>query len=196
MLVVDIEASGIIPSLHSLVSIGALDTDEPDRRFYVECHIWKGADIMEDALKVNGFTEEEITDPLKMTEAEAVQHFIEWSQHSQNRTITGQNPSMDRDMLRAAAKRAGLNWSFAYRTLDTHTMCYMHMVKAGLSEPIDAQHRRSNLSLDSILEYCGIPAEPQPHNALTGAMCHAEVTYRLLYNKKLLPEFSQYSMPW
>lgn len=196
MLVIDIEASGVIPHLHSVVSIGALDTDTPDRRLYLECQVWSGAEIMEEALAVNGFTEAGIKDTTKLTEAEAVQQFLEWSQHSTNRTITGQNPSFDRDMLRAAAYRAGLAWDLAYRTLDTHTLCYMHMVKRNLAEPIDKQHRRSALNLDTILQYCGIPEEPQPHNALTGALCHAEVTSRLLYNKPLLEEFSAYPLPW
>ena len=38
--------------------------------------------------------------------------------------------------------------------------------------------------------------EPSPHNALTGALCHAEVIERLLYGRKLLPEFTQYEIPW
>lgn len=196
MLVVDVEGTGVIPHLHSVVSIGALDTDNPEQRFYVECQMWDGADVMAEALEVNGFTEAEITDSGKITEAEAVQQFLEWSQHSNNRTITGQNPSYDRDFLRAAAERAGLSWDLAYRTLDTHTLCYMHMVKRGLVEPIDEQHRRSSLNLDAIMLYCGIPEEPKPHNALTGALAHAEVTYRLLYGQKLLPEFNQDPIPW
>ncbi len=70
------------------------------------------------------------------------------------------------------------------------------MIKRGLPPPIDAQHRRSALDLDAILNYCGIIAEPDPHNALTGALCHAEVVSRLLYDRKLLPEFTQYEIPW
>ena len=38
--------------------------------------------------------------------------------------------------------------------------------------------------------------EPKPHNALTGAKSHAEVISRLLYDKKLLPEFEQFEIPW
>jgi hypothetical protein len=38
--------------------------------------------------------------------------------------------------------------------------------------------------------------EPDPHNALTGTLWHAEVTSRLLYDKKLLPEFEQFEIPW
>jgi hypothetical protein len=58
------------------------------------------------------------------------------------------------------------------------------------------QHRRSALNLDAVLNYCGIPEEPNPHNALTGALSHAEVISRLLYGRKLLPEFMQYEIPF
>lgn len=196
MLVLDIEASGTEYQLHSIVSIGALDLQNPDNRFYAECCIWDGAEIMKDALAVNGFTEAEITDSSKSSEAEAVIAFLEWSQHLGDRTITGQNPSFDRDFVRAAASRAHLSWDLAYRTLDTHTMCFMHHIIKGKNIPVDPQHRRSALDLDAVMRYCGIPEEPQPHNALTGALAHAEVTSRLLFNKKLLPEFEQFAIPW
>jgi len=196
MLILDIEASGTNYDKHSIVSLGAFDSDNSDHRFYAECRIWDGAHIMPDALVVNGFTEEEIRDETKMTEAELVIQFLEWTEHVADRTITGQNPSFDRDMLRAAVGRAGLNWSLAYRTLDTHTMCYMHMITRGLTPPLDEQHKRSALDLDAVLQYCGIPEEPQPHNALTGALCHGEVVSRLLYNKMLLPEFKHFPVPW
>lgn len=196
MLVVDIEASGTEYNKHSIVSIGAVDFDRPENRFYQECRIWEGAHIMEGALAVNGFTEAEITDPSKKSEAEIVTEFLEWSQHLSDRTITGQNPSFDRDILKAAAERAGLSWDLAYRTIDTHTLCWMHIIKSGKTPPIDPQHRRSALDLDAVLNYCGIPKEPEPHNALTGALSHAEVASRLLYDKKLLPEFERYDIPW
>lgn len=75
-------------------------------------------------------------------------------------------------------------------------MCWMHMIARGLTPPLDIEHRRSALNLDAVLNYCGIPDEPEPHNALTGALSHAEVTSRLLYGKKLLPEFTQFEIPW
>ena len=196
MLILDIEASGVNYDKHSVVSIGALDFLNPANRFYGECRIWEGAHVMEDALEVNGYTETEITDPAKQSEAELIKAFIEWSGGLVNRTLVGQNVSFDRDMLHAAVGRAGLNWTFAHRTLDTHTMCWMHMIKADLAPPLDEKHKRSALNLDGILNYCGIPDEPEPHNALTGALSHGEVTSRLLYNKKLLPEFNEYEIPW
>ena len=69
MIVVDTEASGTEAHIHSLVSIGAVDFDNPENRFYEECQIWEGAHIMEGSLEVNGFTEAQITDTNKQTEA-------------------------------------------------------------------------------------------------------------------------------
>lgn len=196
MLVLDIEGSGVNYEKNSIVSLGALDLDNPTNRFYAECRVWDGAHIEEEALAVNGFTREEILDPSKMTEAELVRNFIDWSKDLHNRTFAGQNVSYDRDMAKAAAYRAHLDWNFAHRTIDVHTLCWMHMVKRGLVPPLDEVHHRSALNLDAVLNYCGIPEEPQPHNALTGALCHAEVISRLLNNKKLLPEFTQFEIPW
>jgi hypothetical protein len=70
------------------------------------------------------------------------------------------------------------------------------MLKRGVTPPIDPVKHHSALNLDAVLNYCGIPDEPEPHNALTGAKCSAEVISRLLYDKKLLPEFEQFDIPW
>lgn len=196
MILVDIEASGTNYQKHSIVSIGAVDFDNPANRFYEECKIWEGAHVMDGALEVNGFTQAEITDESKQTEAEVVKKFMKWSESFADRTLAGQNISFDRDFMRAGAQRAGLNWNFAYRTIDTHSLCWMHIVKKGNKPPVDVEHKRSNLDLNAVLRYCGVPSEPDPHNALTGALCHAEVTSRLLYDKKLLPEFEEYEIPW
>ncbi len=197
MIIIDVEASGVEYNLHSIVSVGALDLDHPERRFYEECRVWDGAHIDDQALEVNGFTREEITDPTKESENDLAHHFIDWAMPTYDRTLAGQNVSFDRDFIKAAAQRAGhTEFPFAYRTIDSHTLCWMHMVKRGLIPPVDPEKHRSALNLDAVLNYCGIPAEPEPHNALTGALCHAEVISRLLYDKKLLPEFEQFDIPW
>jgi len=196
MLVVDVETSGVIPEKNSILSIGALDLENPERRFYGECRVWDGAHISEESMAVNGFTIEQAEDSAKKSEAELVTEFLEWSQHLSDRTLAGQNPSFDRDFLQAAALRAKLSWDLAHRTIDSHTLAFMHIVKGGKNPPIDPQRRRSSLDLDAILNYCGIPDEPMPHNALTGAISHAEVISRLLYDEALLPEFAEFPIPW
>ena len=194
MIVVDVEASGTEPAKHSIVSLGALDFQNPSNRFYEECRVWDGAHIMDEALEVNGFTKEQITDPKKQTEVDLIHAFLNWSEDVEERTLAGQNVSFDRDFLKAAAERAGhTDWPFAYRTIDTHTLAYMHMIMHGIQPPV--AHRRSALDLDAVLNYVGIPAEPSPHNALTGALSHAEVISRLLYGRKLLSEFSKFEIP-
>ncbi len=195
MIVVDIEATGTEPTKHSILSIGAIDYSNPTRQFYDECRAWEGAHISDEALAVCGFSREEATDSRKRSEAELVSSFLAWAWEIEgDRTLAGQNVSFDRDYLKEASARAGLPWDLAHRTIDTHTLAWMHMVKRGITPPIE--NHRSALNLDAILVYCGIPEEPKPHNALTGAMCHAEVIARLLDDKKLLPEFDHLPIPW
>lgn len=196
MIVIDIEASGTEYHKHSIVSLGAIDFSNPSRQFYDECRIWDGARIMEGSLQVNGFTEAEITDSTKKSEEELIRAFMAWTRDSDDRTLAGQNVSFDRDFVKAACERAHLDYDLAYRTIDTHTLAWMHMVKRNLVPPVDPAHKRSALDLDAVLNYVGIPNEPTPHNALTGAMSHAECVSRLLYDRKLLPEFMEYDVPW
>jgi DNA polymerase III epsilon subunit-like protein len=197
MLVTDCEMTGLDPNKHSIVSVGAVDLDHPERQLYEECRAWDGAKIEDEALAVNGFTVEQVTDPSKQTEGEAVKKFIAFADGMQDTTIAGQNVFTDLYFLQAAAKRAGHTaWPFAHRILDIHSICWTHMVKRGVTPPIDPIKKHTALNLDAVLNYCGIPEEPKPHNALTGAKCNAEVISRLLYGKKLLPEFDQYDIPW
>lgn len=196
MIAVDVEASGTEYGIHSIVSLGAVDMLNPTNQFYDECRIWDGASINEEALEVCGFTKEEITDPEKKSEGEVVRAFIAWAQECEEMTIVGQNPSFDRDFIKAACGREKISFPFAHRTVDTHSLAYMHMVHRGLKPPYDIEKKRTSLNLDAILNYVGIPEEPQPHNALTGALSHAEVAMRLLYGRELLNDFSIYPIPW
>ncbi len=158
--------------------------------------MWEGAHVMAEALGVNGFTREQISDNNKQTEAELVTEFMEWTRGLADRTMAGQNVSFDRAYLEASCARAGVQYDLPFRTIDAHTLCYMHMTVRKITPPFDAVHKHSALNLDGVMNYCGLPDEPDPHNALTGAMSHAEVVSRLLYTKKLLPEFSQFEIPW
>lgn len=196
MIILDIEATGTNAIKHSILSLGAIDFARPERRFYGECQLWDGAHIMDGALAINGFSESEARDIHKQTEAELITQFMEWTQECAERTLVGQSVYFDRAYVLAACERAGIQCDLPFRTLDTHTMCYMHMVKRSITPQIDSQHRRTDISLDVVLAYCGIPGEPRPHNSLTGALCHGEVASRLLFGRRLFPEFSEFPLPW
>ncbi len=192
MLVVDVETTGLDTKECSILSIGALDFDNPSNQFYIECQVFSGARIAQQALEVNGFTEEQINDSSKPTVEGAVKKFLAWVETCSSKIIGGENSWFDREFLIHSCRRFGIKWPLNYaRSVDLHTTCYNHLLRRGESPEKDGL---SILRLNSILEYTGLPQEPDPHNALTGAKMSAEAFSRLLYGKPLLDEFKRYPL--
>ena len=193
MIVVDVETTGVDSKKNSIISIGAVDFSKPQNQFYQECRIWEGAEITQQALYINGFTKEQITDQNKISLEEAVKSFINWAGNIAEQTLAGENPSFDRDFLRNSIEEYKINYRIGHRTIDLHSICYHHYLKKEFRPPI--RDSRTDLNLDGILKYSGLPEEPKPHHALTGAKMEAEAFSRLIYGKNLLPEFEKYSVP-
>lgn len=193
MIIVDVETTGTDPRKHSIVSIGAVDFCDPGNQFYQECRIWNGAEIVKEALDVNGFSEEEIRNANKKSLEETIKNFLKWTENIADRTLAGGNPSFDRDFLKTSAERYGIDWTLGYRSIDLHSLCYTHYLSRNLIPPM--KDKRTNLNTDAIFKYVGLPAEPKPHNALTGAKMEAEAFSRLIYKKSLLKEFENYPLP-
>lgn len=191
MIVIDVETSGTNPYKNSILSIGALDFNNPENQFYQECQIFEGAEISQEALKVNGFTEQEIKN--KKNQEEVIKEFIEWLSKIEDITIMGMNPMFDRNFLDATIKRYKINFNLGYKTIDLHSICYIHLLKREIK--ISTYNNSSALSTDNILNYVGLPSEPKPHNALNGAKLEAEAFSRLIFNKNLLKEFEKYKIP-
>lgn len=195
MIVLDVETSGVDPERHSILSLGALDLDEPTNQFYDECRVWEGGLISKEALKINGFTQEQATDTNTKTESELIEAFIAWAMdRPKDRTLAAQNVAFDKAFVEIACRRAGVEFPFAHRTIDIHTLTWAHMRFTGAEVPTENHH--SAINLTTALAYCGLPEEVKPHNALTGAIAHAEIISRIAYGKKLLPEYSDYDIPW
>lgn len=194
MIIVDVESSGVNPNKNSLVSIGALDFDNPENQFYEECRVWDGAHVEDEALEVNGFTREEIYDETKKTDREVVEDFLNWLETCGEHTLAGQNPSFDRDFLMATAHRYHINWPLAHRTIDLHSIAYFHMIKRKIEPPSD--NKRSDLNLDKILKYVGLDIERRKHNALEDAKLEGEAFSRLFYEKPLLKKFQNFKIPF
>ena len=200
MIVVDIEATGNDPSIHSLVSIGAVDLKNPSRRFYGECKIWSGALVWEGdgkyykpALEVNGFTLEQITDPKKLSLKQLLKRFFKWLEKCENITLIAQNPFFDTAFLKDSAKRTSLKYPFGDRTVDLHAVAYTVLLQKRFNPPIKDQ--KSDLNTTQILNFVGLPKEPTPHNALTGAIMESEAFTRLVYGRGLLKQFKEYPLP-
>jgi len=193
MIVVDVETTGTDPRRHSIVSIGAVDFEQPDRTFYRECRMFEGAEVEAAALAVNGFTLSQITDVTKPSLEQAIGEFIAWCRGVAERTLGGHNTSFDRDFLQASADRYNLAWRFGNRVLDLHSFTWMHMTRRGDTPP--TRGGRSGISFDDVAVYTGLPEEPEPHNGLVGAKMEAESFSRLTKGKVLLPEFAQFPLP-
>ena len=197
MIVLDVEGSGLDPEKHSILSIGALDLDDPTNQFYEECQVWEGAEIEDAALAINGFSRDEVSGQgsSKQTEAGLIAAFVAWAMdRPQERTLAAQNVTFDRLFVEAACTRAGIESPFAHRTIDVHSLVWLHMTERGIKPPTKNNH--SGIDLTAALAYVGVPEEPKPHNALTGAYFHAEVIARIAYTRKLLPDFSSFDIPW
>jgi len=193
MIVVDVEATCLDPKRHSIVSIGAVDFDNPDYQFYRECRVWDGAEVSKSALDVNVFGRDEILDAAKMSLEDAIDDFIKWADACSDKTLAGVNPSFDRDFLKASAEREGIKWDFAYRTVDLHSLCFAHYLSREVDPPMKNKH--TGVTSDKTYEHVGLPDEPKPHNALTGAKMEAEAFSRLIKGKNLLEEYESYVLP-
>ncbi len=195
MIVLDVETSGTDPKKHSILSLGALDFDNPENQFYDECRAWEGAKLEDEAFRINGFTKEEALNPERKSEAELIAAFVAWAtDRVGERTFAAQNVSFDFDFVRAACERADIDFPFARRTIDIHTLTWTHMRMRGQIPPTERNH--SAISSKTVLSYCGLPEEPSPHNAMTGALWHAEVIARIAYTKSIIPDFSSFPIPW
>lgn len=194
MIVLDVETTSLDPRKGSILAIGALDLEDPSQQFYDECRIWDGAKVEDEALAINGFTPEQTADPAKKSEAELIAAFVAWALIRPNMSLAAQNVSFDFSFVEEACKRAHMDFPFAKRTVDVHSLVWMHMKQQGREVPLKNHH--SAISLDYALQYCGLPPEPKPHNALTGAYAHAEVIARVAYNKTIIPEYRSFPLPW
>ena len=193
MIIVDTETTGTDWRHHGLVSIGAVDFDNPENEFYGECRVFDGAHIEPGALAVNGFTEEEVRNPQARSEKELVEAFFAWAARVGDRTIAGANPSFDRDFIRAVALRNHLDWPFAYRTVDLHSVAYAIMLAKGHLPPSKNGH--SDLDVPKILAYCGIPTTPRAHHAQDDALYEAEAFSRLIYGVSAIEDLEPHPIP-
>lgn len=193
MIVIDIETSGVDPRKHSILSIGAIDFSKPENQFYEECYIFEGAEISPEALVINGFTENEIKNTKKKSLEEIINLFIEWTIPIENKILAGHNTFFDLEFLRHSFLRYNLDWKLGHRIIDLHSICFAHYLQKNIAIP--TKNGRTDLNLDKILNYVGLPEEPKPHNALVGAKLEAEALARLIYKKTIFKEFAAFSIP-
>ena len=169
MIILDIETTGLSPTLNSMVSLGAVDYDTGDE-FYGECYSWPTREISDFALGVNGFTREQVNDLTKQSPAQLYLDFLTWAK-GRDPLLGGQQVgSFDILFLKEIHESSPFadmpKWPFGHRSVDIHSIAYAQLGKS--------------LSLDGVLMAVGLSAEQKPHNALTGARLERDAFKRLL----------------
>lgn len=178
MIIVDIETSGLDPKIHGILSIGAVDFENAENKFYGECRLKEGAKVDLKALEVNGFTGEQIKNCPKSCE-ELMKEFLDWTKTIPDRTLAGHNVAFDTGFLKENCKEFGLEWSFGHRYVDSHSGFYLYMRSKGLEIPM--KDGRAVVGMDFILNTLKLKKRDK-HNALEDAQLTAEIFKKILKN--------------
>lgn len=193
MVIIDIETTGLDHSKHSILEIGALDFNNSSNEFYQKCRIFEGAEVDENALKINGYNDMQLYDLDKQDLKSLLLNFIEWITPIKNKTLAGQNVDFDILFLKESLKKCNIDWIVSWRKIDLHTLVYCDCLKKGFIPKI--KNEFSNLSGDKIMEYVGLPTEPKPHTGINGVKYEAEAFSRLIYGKSLINDFTRFNIP-
>jgi len=206
MIIVDIETSGLLdPYNIGIWQIGALEFNDPSNIFLEEARIDDSDQIMEEALKVTGKTEQQLRDKTKQSQKQLLENFFKWAADIESKLFVAYNTPFDYGFLSIKAKKYNLRFPFSWRTLDLHVIAFDKYFQLNKEFPI--QNGESILNLARVMELCGIKdtriqlsggevvREGSPHNALEDAKLEAECLSRILYGKSLLKEFEHFPIP-
>ena len=213
--VVDIEATSLDTRKGAIASIGMVTFKDGElRRFYRVFRPFAGARVDESALAVCGFTLEQLNKRCNCKGGEGnckvLEHahapekvplyVSEFMRENRCHTIAGQNPAFDTGYLNAYFERYRKFNFMSHRTIDLHSIAYEHIARKNVTVPISivkhdgATYVRNDFSATKLYKLIGMPTEPRPHNALTGAVFEFEALCRLVYKKQVLKEFKKYAL--
>lgn len=194
MIIVDIETTGLDPKKHGIIDIAAMDFNNPKNFFSMQCKLKEGKEIDSYALKINGYTEQDIRNENLPTTKEVIEKFLEWASQIEDITIAGQNVDFDIDFLKENCKEENIKWVLGHRKVDQHSIAYVLATKLGMKIPLNDK-RSSNFNSDVIMEFVGIPPEVRPHKAINGVTWEAEAFSRMINGKKLIDKFEEFEIP-
>ncbi len=179
MIVLDLETSGLDPLTHSILSIGAVEYDNPKNIFYGECTLREGAVVDLVALEINGFTLDHIKSTKKSCE-QLLKEFLIWTETIKHKTIAGHNVWFDASFLREGFKFYHIKWAFRHRYVDLHSIFYFHCLKHSIPFPLNKGI--SGIDLDFIITYLHLKPREGVHNALSDAQLTCE-SFKILLQK-------------
>ncbi|MDO8661079.1 MAG: 3'-5' exonuclease, partial [Candidatus Woesearchaeota archaeon] len=136
MIVIDCETTGLLSEKHSIISVGAVEFEHPERQFYMECQAWAGSLFDPVALNHIGFTEAQCKDSSKPSARELLLALKKWISEAQEQTPAGHNCRFDVEFLYASGARESVAFPFPFRMIDLHSIAYAHMLSHGVIIPL------------------------------------------------------------
>lgn len=190
ILVVDLETTSDNRLAAGIVEIGAIWLHpaygaREGMWFEMKCRPREDSEVDPAAISVNGC--DWLEDPTVAPESEAVERFVEWIARSLHMAelspgsliMAGMNVGVfDWIILRGAwtaARSPASPFPFSFRTLDLHAVALIEALRNGIDDIPS-----SGMKSSSILDMCGLPAEPKPHRALCGALLEHRALWELL----------------
>jgi DNA polymerase III epsilon subunit-like protein len=187
MIVVDVETTGLDKKIHSIISIGAVDFDDPMNQFHIECRPFNGAQVSQGAMDKNGCNKARLADPNLPTLKEAFLKFVEWLEPTTDKDLAGSNVGFDIGFLEETANRYRIAWGQGHHPIDLNGWYRKSLLERGLPKP-------EHYNTDTIFRYVGLENELMPHMAMNGAKMEAEAFARFL-GINILEEYRHLPIP-
>ena len=171
MIILDVQATGNDPERNSILSIAAVDFNDPEERFYEECQIWPGAEIDKEFFNASEVLEEELNDVHKKKESDIVQNFLYWIKQREGREFAGRDAQHHVEFINAGLMRARIEESLPMNIRDEF-----------------------DLGSKEVQKSVGLYPEPLPRVGINGALWSFETLYRLQNHARKLEEFDIYPL--
>lgn len=174
MIVLDIETTGLDPRKDCMLSLGAIDYDT-GRSFYDECSIYPYTAAVDPvAMEINGMDIANHQPGVKQTAHALYRNFCDWANGfslptATNNILAGHNIGhFDILFLEELHQRhyTPEKFPFSYRTVDLHSLAFLVFGRS--------------MKHSDICVALGLPPEPKPHNALSGAQSEANALRRII----------------
>lgn len=182
LIVVDCETGGLDPTKHAILSFGAVIYQDGVIAGEFEVMIQDRGEITDEALSVNGLDVRSLQSQWD-TPWLAVQKFKNWLYANElygKQTLAAHNATFDSGFLKRLWRLAGEDFEtqFDYRMLCTQTAALL-LEQAGRLTLVGG-----SASLKNVAAGFGLPPEPEPHDALQGAILAAKVLAKMVERLK------------
>ena len=171
IVVTDIETTGLDPTFHEIIDIGAVIVDPETLKngdsITIRVAPEHVARLSESARIVNGYNAEAWQHAISLKEA-----LEEYSRFAAGCMFCAHNVTFDWGFIDEGFRKTKVLNKLDYHRLDLHTMAWMKL-----------RNKLDHFNLKHVAAYFNLEPEPEPHVGLAGASLECDVLRRLLDTK-------------